>query len=922
MTKSSGAAKEGSGETEMPKPIEAKIWDRRTISNIRRELSKSFDAFKAASEIASSTDDPVKHAEATKAGNRFYDLYEQRMEDYENSKIEDCTQAETAGDQLVTDFQTYKSVIERHYTAGRAFYKEGAGVEFSGDVDGQKAPSPVKDTEANVTVDVKVLPKSKASNPAVAKVIEIDITNDNSILNKSFSEKGIAPTLNPRQLDTTAQRRPLPPGFQDMVDAQIRNFGIPPTATEQEAALQQIRDQVESSQAAAAASTSAAAAAETDAAAVEAHSKKDTNPHPTPSKPPSERALTGRTPVRDTNPHPAPSEAPSGRASTARTPVGDPPKSKTKSKASQQRAIQVQREMEEDLQREDKRLEDNRSYVEAEMESLKSKMKDLENIMKVDEQLHRQRQEDIVKSAQKQQRIIDAAEKESQADDDDDDRKSGATNLMGDEMDGLEMTVAGLGLGGAEASEETRKWVESGGRAASTAKKEPPKMKRYIPPKRELKDVMPKKKIDFNESTAKAKQGKKWEPPNRAMRSIRKKEPKNKTAETERLEEEKESLHDQEADLAEALRETRAKMAAIDAAISRREASAEYANKETEVESAESTAVTEILKMQTRQMAIAQLKEARPEKKFGGVGKKVDFAKHLLEFKDAIEIPGVSTRQQLSEFRHWFEGSAYKLIEADVMRKNAETAVDDAIAKLSKKFGTQQETALEMLDEALQGKQIAAKDHNGLLDFYTKLSSIHALACETERGNDFENKTIIKTIVEKKLLFLREKWTKKVVKYRIANKSEMDFVQFLEFVDEEHTIADMTSRYSDNQQNKQTPGAKIAATNAASAAKAGGPTAPKVAPGSCLRCGATEHKLPDCGVYRELTSTDRRKFCMNLRLCFRCLEVGHMATKCEATNVCEICQMPHHTLTHPTPAGGNKTPGDAAKGAATEEKKA
>ena len=904
MTKSSDAAGGGAGETDFPKPIEAKVWDRRTILNIRRELSKSFEAFKKASEIASETDDPTKHEEATKLGNQFYDLYDQRMEDYENSKMEDCTQAETAGDQLVSDFQMYKSVIERHYSAGRAFYMEGKNVEFSGDVDGEKAPSPVKDVEGEEAVDKKVLPRPKASNPMIARVVEVDITNDTSILNKSFTEKGNVPTLNPQRVETTTDGRPLPAGFQDLVDAQLRNFGIPPTATEQETALQRIHQQVEESQGVAAASTSvavaastfAAAATETDDAAAQANKN---------------------------NSHPAPSEAPSGRASTGRTPVGDPPKaqSKARSNASQQRLIQVQREMEEDLQREEKRQEDNRAYVEAEVESLKSRIRDLEEIGKVDEQLHIQRRQDIVKSAQRQQEIIDAAEKRSQANDDDEERSE--VDLLDDGLDGLEMTVAGLGLGGADASEETRKWVESGKRAASTAKKEQTKVKGYVPPKRELRSVLPKKKIDFNESAAKTSGEKKWTPPKRAMRSVQKKDPKTKVARTTQLEEEKDSLYDQEADLAEALRQTRAKMAAVDAAIAQKEISNGQTNERAKMDKNESSAMAEILKMQTRQMAIAQLKEARPEKKFGGVGKKVDFAKHLLEFKDAIEIPGVSKRQQLNEFRHWFEGSAYKLIEADVMRRNAESAVEDAIAKLSKKFGTQQETALEMLDEALQGKQIAAKDHNGLLDFYTKLSSIHSLACETGRGDDFENKTIVKTIVEKKLLFLKEKWTRKAVKYRIANESDMEFAQFLEFVDEEHTIADMTSRYSDNQQqSKQTQGAKIAATNAASATKAGGPTASKTTPGSCLRCGAAEHKLTDCGVYRELTSTDRRKFCMNLRLCFRCLEVGHMATKCEATNVCDICQMPHHTLTHPTPAGGSKTPGDAAKGAAPEEKKA
>ena len=98
--------------------------------------------------------------------------------------------------------------------------------------------------------------------------------------------------------------------------------------------------------------------------------------------------------------------------------------------------------------------------------------------------------------------------------------------------------------------------------------------------------------------------------------------------------------------------------------------------------------------------------------------------------------------------------------------KNAESAVDEAIAKLTKKFGMRQESALEMLDEAIQERPIDAKDHNRLLNFYAKLMSIHSLACETGRGEELENKLVVKTIVEKKLPHLQDKWAQKAVKHR------------------------------------------------------------------------------------------------------------------------------------------------------------
>ena len=180
-----------------------------------------------------------------------------------------------------------------------------------------------------------------------------------------------------------------------------------------------------------------------------------------------------------------------------------------------------------------------------------------------------------------------------------------------------------------------------------------------------------------------------------------------------------------------------------------------------------------------RRDALSQLKEARPKNKFSSATtKRMDFAKHKKLFNDTMDSPGVTKKQILNEFQHWFEGSAYKLIEAETLRQDAEAAVDEALEKLTRKFGLRNETAAEMLDEVLQGKAIGAKDHNGLLDFYARVMSIHSLACETGKGDEFENRTIIKTIIEKKLPHFRDKWIKKEIKHRANGGSKMSFEIF------------------------------------------------------------------------------------------------------------------------------------------------
>ena len=88
------------------------------------------------------------------------------------------------------------------------------------------------------------------------------------------------------------------------------------------------------------------------------------------------------------------------------------------------------------------------------------------------------------------------------------------------------------------------------------------------------------------------------------------------------------------------------------------------------------------LEASLRQTAVSQLKEARPAKKFSGNAvKRMDFEKHMKLFNEMMEIPGATKKQILNEIQHWFEGSAFKLVEADTLKK-ADSAVDDIIERL------------------------------------------------------------------------------------------------------------------------------------------------------------------------------------------------------------------------------------------------
>ena len=320
-------------------------------------------------------------------------------------------------------------------------------------------------------------------------------------------------------------------------------------------------------------------------------------------------------------------------------------------------------------------------------------------------------------------------------------------------------------------------------------------------------------------------------------------------------------------------------------------------------EAAADRGLAQLTAIQTRMLAATHLRESRPKAKFSG-GKKLDFAKHMKLLESAVDVEGVTPRQKVLELQHYFEGAAFRLVEAETLRGDAEAAFAGALDKLNKKFGTRRETALEMLDELLGGKPVSDKDPNAQLDFYARLSSVYSLAQETGRANDFETRSVVDTILRRKLPHLLQKWFKKSVKHQKVKGDDLVFTDFLEFVDEEHAIFDQMHRAmggisavaTGGGGGKAAPSVKVAAAGVSSAVK-DLPKAAAPAGGACPACGAG-HGISDCAAFQDKPMEEKRLVCITVRLCYKCLATGHSAARCAMEVVCATCNGAHHTLSH------------------------
>ena len=322
----------------------------------------------------------------------------------------------------------------------------------------------------------------------------------------------------------------------------------------------------------------------------------------------------------------------------------------------------------------------------------------------------------------------------------------------------------------------------------------------------------------------------------------------------------------------------------------------------------------QMLALQLQFFATNHVQSVRPKVKFGG-SKKIDFAKHLKQFSAATETPGVTPQQKILEFQHYFEGAALHLIEADLLKKDLDVGYALAVSRLERKFGTRRETALEMMDELLQGKALPEKDANGLLEFYGKLAGVYEIAVQTNRAGEFETRATVETILKKKLPHFSAKWTERAIKCQLTNDRELSFLEFLNFINERHEFLDRFNRtmatpaHVSGASKAQGGGAKVAATTVAPAATT---TKPAAKAAGCAACGAT-HSMADCAKFASMEAGAKRRACMSAGACFRCLETGHLAATCGAEMKCATCQRAHHSAAHELQrrddaATGAKTP--------------
>ena len=447
--------------TGLIEPIGVMVWDRRTISSIRRELEKGFEALTSAYEKANKLGTKEAQDEATRIAHHFYDLFDARSREYAEAQIEKSYQAEEVANCLITDFGRYKETLERHYMTGKPAYIEGADVSFSGSVDGATPPDGLGERPEGTIVETppeKTVTKAKATDlykltpecsilnktlvegrdarskiPATTTIVRQKTkaprpTQASSLLNSMRMRVTSAVSAGKNALDTivggATPAKTLPPGTVVVpIPAATTPPGQapppPPPPT---------RQQQQQQEATATATTANAVEAETraDAAAADVNvgaAENTTDKNVSKSRPPlpagflafeneqRERA-EANSQQKDAPKSQSGRKTADDKRSMTSSKKSSKKGSKGKSKASSVLSEQIDRERDENLRLEKARKDENDAHTEAELANLHSRIEEVNHQRKLDEKLYAKKVENIMKAADELHAVVEEEEGE------------------------------------------------------------------------------------------------------------------------------------------------------------------------------------------------------------------------------------------------------------------------------------------------------------------------------------------------------------------------------------------------------------------------------------------------------------------------------------------------------------------------------
>ncbi|KAJ8031579.1 hypothetical protein HOLleu_24812 [Holothuria leucospilota] len=276
-------------------------------------------------------------------------------------------------------------------------------------------------------------------------------------------------------------------------------------------------------------------------------------------------------------------------------------------------------------------------------------------------------------------------------------------------------------------------------------------------------------------------------------------------------------------------------------------------------------------------------------------------------FKQATGDFDLSPIQEMDLIMDNIEGNAKALVQRiyDIHVDRPELGLKRIWAHLDEKYGSAEAIEHDLMRRLEEFPKIAPRDNVKLEEYgyllmeaeYIKESKKFPglLVLDSSRG--------LQPLVQRLPDRLKLKWRDMGYKYKEKHSVLFPpFKVFVEFVQDQARIQNdpsftLADAKATNIRVPQKPAVTVRKTGVKDGAKA-------------LNCPIhnAAHELQECRGFQEKTLEERTSFVKSNRLCFKCLQTGHMARNCKSEVKCETCGKGHVTIMHRTPPNQETPP--------------
>lgn len=292
-------------------------------------------------------------------------------------------------------------------------------------------------------------------------------------------------------------------------------------------------------------------------------------------------------------------------------------------------------------------------------------------------------------------------------------------------------------------------------------------------------------------------------------------------------------------------------------------------------------------------------------------GDPLQFWEFWRAFEVNVDQTSISKAAKLTRLLHYCRGDARRVIQA-CSAMQSEEGYARAKTLLEQRFGNKHKVADAWMRKVTRGNSIPPRNGIALRAMADELQVCHETLVAMGHEAEMNFQSFLAQILDRLPTHLRYRWVRRsrdILRIEARAPRMVDMVAFInDAADEENDPV-----YGPSTWKKRDPPPKRdfrQKPRSTYSTNAEFPTKPVL---KCSLCSA-DHRLFGCPKFKEMSPHARLDYAKQQRLCFNCLQRGHMTAACQLNRTCSVagCGRKHTKFLHlPRPAYRRESGSDA-----------